>query len=154
MPVHSSLFYDFSFLSVGKERSHEIRGILSLSMDQSSSFKRGLFSSLKRLSKTKVACNFKGDNLLCSIKNCSLLIVIIIYYIDIYTSRNFLQNRRSKGIFLVFYLFGNLFYQFFNLNNRNRFYCFLHFFFCRQWFGLCYSFYCLNKLIHFYIQYF
>lgn len=65
----------FLFSSAVKEVSHKIKGLRSLSMDQSSSLKSEVFSILKRESKDVVACKFKGDNLLWSNKNCCFLVI-------------------------------------------------------------------------------
>ena len=65
----------FSFSPTAKEVSHKINGLRSLSIDQLSSLKSEAFSILKRESKDVVACKFKGDNLLCSNKNCCFLVI-------------------------------------------------------------------------------
>jgi len=56
--------------------SHDINGLRSLSIDQLSSLKSEAFSILKRESKDIVACKFKGDNLLCSNKNCCFFVIL------------------------------------------------------------------------------
>ncbi len=73
---HNFLFLIFSFSSAVKEVSHKIKGLRSLSIDQSSFLKSEVFSILKRESKDIVACKFKGDNLLCSNKNCCFLVIL------------------------------------------------------------------------------
>ncbi len=72
---HISFLLIFSLFSAVKEISHEINGLRSLSKDQSLSLKSEAFSILKRESKDSVACRFKGDNLLCSDKNCCFLVI-------------------------------------------------------------------------------
>jgi len=72
---HIFFFLIFSFSSVVKEVSHRIKGLRSLSIDQSLSLNIFAFSILKRDSKSIVACKFEGDNLLCSDKNCCFLVI-------------------------------------------------------------------------------
>jgi len=73
--VHIFFFLIFSFSSTVREVSHKINGLRSLSIDQLSSLKSAAFSILKWESKDIVACKFKGDNLLCSNKNCCFLVI-------------------------------------------------------------------------------
>ena len=72
---HIFFFLIFSFSPAVREVSHKINGLLSLSKDQFSSLKSEAFSVLKWESKGIVACRFKGDNLLCSNKNCCFLVI-------------------------------------------------------------------------------
>ena len=60
----------------GKEVSHKINGLRSLSKDQLSSLKSEIFSILKRESKDAVACKSRGDSLLCSDKKCCFLVIL------------------------------------------------------------------------------
>ena len=71
---HNLFSLIYIFFLFRKDESHKINGLRSLSIGQLSSLKSEAFSILKRESKGIVACKFEGDSLLCSNKNCSLLV--------------------------------------------------------------------------------
>ena len=71
---HNLFSLIYIFFLFRKDENHKINGLRSLSIDQLSFLKSEAFSILKRESKGIVACKFEGDSLLCSNKNCSLLV--------------------------------------------------------------------------------
>ena len=71
-----SFFLIFSFSSRVREVSHKINGLRSLSIGQLLSLKSDALSALKQESKNIVACRCKGDNLLCSDKNCCFFVIL------------------------------------------------------------------------------
>jgi len=71
---HNLFILIYIFFLFRKDESHTINGLRSLSISQLLSLKSEAFSILKRESKGIVACKFEGDSLLCSNKNCSLLV--------------------------------------------------------------------------------
>ena len=86
-------FLIFAFSSEVKEVSHKINGLRSFSIDQLSSLKRDIFCVLKQESNGKVACRFKGDNLLWSNKNCCFLVIPIYNTLILFKNQALLKDR-------------------------------------------------------------